>query len=231
MKPNGQITTGAGLIALAVFFNLPFARLAATFNSPDILRQPTTTILAAFTAGGPALIATWYAFALAALLFIPAGLAHAFASNRLTTAPALAISAALIGTLAGLLQAMGLLRWTLVVPSLAASGDTEGFALIHAYAGLALGEHLGQLLTAFHVALIAVLQLRERARVTPLIGIASAALLTLGAMEGPALALGLNGTPYALAAIAGYLALTLWMILSGVGLLRQSTPARRPLIA
>jgi hypothetical protein len=225
MKP-----TGLSLIALAILFNLPFARLAATFNYPDILRQPTETILAAFTAGGPALIATWYAFALSALLMIPVALAHAFTRNRLTTAPELAISAALIGTLAGLLQAMGLLRWVLVVPGLAATGDTQGFALIHAYAGMGLGEHLGMLLTAFHVALIAQIQQREGTRLLAATGAITTLLIALGGMEGPALALGLNGTAFGLAAIAGYLCLSLWLVLSGLSLLRQA-PAQRPALA
>ncbi len=217
MKP-----TGLSLIALAVFFNLPFARLAATFDYPDILRQPTEVILTAFTAGGPALIATWYAFALAALLFIPVALAHAFAKNRLTTAPALAISAGLIGSLSGLLQAMGLLRWVVVVPALAASGDANGFALIHAYAGMALGEHLGQVLMAGHIGLIAAMQGREAARLTAATGALSAALIGFGAFEGPALALGLNGEVFGLSAIAGFLVLTVWMIASGFALLRRA---------
>jgi hypothetical protein len=220
MKP-----TGLSLIALAVLFNLPYARLASAFDYPGILRQPTAAILTAFTAGGPALIATWYAFALSALLMIPVSLAHAFTRGRLTTAPALAISAAIIGTLAGLTQAMGLLRWTLVVPGLAATQDQAGFALIHAYAGLAVGEHLGMLLTALHVGLIAALQHREAARLTTLTGAATTALIALGGMEGPALAMGLDGTAFGLAAIAGYLGLSLWMILSGAALLLQTRPA------
>ena len=212
--------TGLSLIALAVLFNLPFARLAAIFDYPDILRQPADAILTTFAAGGPGLVATWYVFALSAILMIPVSLAHAFALGRLRTTPELAISAALIGVLAGLLQAMGLLRWTLVVPGLAATQDTAGFALIHAYAGLTLGEHLGMLLTAFHVALMAALQHRERARKTALIGAVSTAFIALGAMEGPALALGLNGATFGLSAIAGYLGLSLWLIVSGAGLLR-----------
>jgi hypothetical protein len=225
MKP-----TGLSLIALALLFNLPFARLSATFDYPDILRQPTETILAAFTAGGPALIATWYAFALSAILMIPVSLAHAFAQGRLSRTPELAISAALIGVLAGLLQAMGLLRWTLVVPGLAATHDTAGFALIHAYAGMGLGEHLGMLLTAFHVGLIATLQLREGARTTAFVGTVTTALIALGAMEGPALALGLNGTAFGLSAIGGYLGLSLWLILSGAAILRN-LPAQRAVLA
>lgn len=210
--------TGSALIALAIFFNLPFSRLAATFQYPDILRQPTEVILAAFTAGGRDLIATWYAFALAAMLLVPVGIAHAFAKGRMAKMPELAVSAALIGALAGLLQAMGLLRWVLVVPGLAASGDVQGFAMIHAYAGLGLGEHLGMMLTAGHVALMGGMQRREGMRWAAGLALATATLIGLGAMEGPVLALGGNAQVLALSAVAGYLALSLWMIWSGLAL-------------
>jgi hypothetical protein len=214
--------TGGALIALAVFFNLPYAWLAVTFNYPAILREPAETIFAAFTAGGTQLILAWYAFALAAMLFMPFALAHAFAGNRLKSFPALAISAALIGALAGLLQAMGLLRWVMVIPELARTADpATSFALIHAYAGVALGEHLGMLLTAFHVALMATIQFCEDRRTLAILGGVTTAAITLGAFEGLALALQADGTLLSLGSVAGYLLLTAWLIASGIGLIRR----------
>jgi hypothetical protein len=210
--------TGAALIALAIYFNIPFAQLAARFAYPDILRQPAEVILAEFQAGGVGLIATWYAFALAALLMIPVGLAHAFARGRMALMPELATSAAMLGALAGLLQAMGLLRWVLVVPGLAASGDVQGFELIHAFGGLALGEHLGMVLTAGHVFLVAVMQHKESRRLLALLGHGVGVLIALGAFEGPALAFGLPAGILALCAVVGYLGLSAWMILSGLSL-------------
>lgn len=218
---------GLSLVALAIGFNLPYARLAATFDYPGILRQPADDILAAFSAGGPALVATWWAFALAALLFAPLAMAHALTPDRLARTPGPAVAAAIAGATAGVLQAMGLLRWVLVVPGLAATGDTQGFALIHAFAGTGIGEHLGQLATALHVGLIAGLQSREGHRATAGLGFAAATLITLGAQEGIALALGRDGTAFALAAIAGYLALALWMVASGLGFLRRSAVVSR----
>ncbi len=50
--------TGAALIFLGVGLNIPFAILGATFDYPDILRQPTADVLVRFQAGGAALIAT-----------------------------------------------------------------------------------------------------------------------------------------------------------------------------
>ena len=211
---------GAALVALALAFNLPYLRLAATFDYPGILRDPPATILAALADGGPALIATWYAFAACALIFAPLATAHAL--TRVTTQPALAIAAAIAGALAGLLQAMGLLRWVLVMPQLAHLPDaTAAFTALHAMGGAVIGEHLGQLATALHVGTFAVIHRRENRRTLALTGVVTAALVTAGSFETPALALGLSGTAFALAAIAGYLALTLWLILAGLSLMRR----------
>jgi hypothetical protein len=215
--------TGAALVGLAIYFNIPYSVLSATFDYPGILRAPTAETLEKFTQGGNSLIAVWYGFAFAALLFIPASLAHAFAGQRLRDAPALAISAGLLGALAGLTQAMGLLRWVMVVPGLAAA--TEGgaqFAMLHAYAGVAIGEHLGMLLTAAHVAAVALMQAREAQRGLSILGGVTAAGITLGAYEGVALALGLDGTVFSLGAVAGYLLLTVWLAWSGAVLVRRT---------
>jgi hypothetical protein len=128
-----------------------------------------------------------------------------------------------LGALAGLTQAMGLLRWVMVVPGLAAA--TEGgaqFAMLHAYAGVAIGEHLGMLLTAAHVAVMALIQAREAQRGLAILGGVTAAGITLGAYEGVALALGLDGTVFSLGAIAAYLLLTVGLAWSGVALLRRT---------
>jgi hypothetical protein len=210
----------AALAALAIGFNLPYARLAAVFDYPGILREPPEQILQAFAAGGAGLVLTWYAFALAALLFVPVGMAHALSGKRAQTQAPLAIAAAVAGALAGVLQAMGLLRWVMVVPGLAASGDVEGFTLLHAFAGVAVGEHLGQLLTALHVGLIAQMQMAERAPRTVLLGRLTAAAITLGALEGVVLSVGGDGSAFGLMAVAGYLGLTVWMLASARHLLR-----------
>lgn len=219
---NPTRALGAGLIALALAFNLPYARLAATFDYPGILRQPPETILAALAAGGPSLIATWYAFAACALIFAPLAMAQALGQGRAQHAPALASAAAIAGAFAGVLQAMGLLRWVLVMPQLATLPDaTASFTALHAFGGAVIGEHLGQLATAFHVGLMAAIHRREGRRALALTGTATAALITTGSFETPALALGLGGEAFALTAIAGYLALTLWLILAGITLLRR----------
>jgi hypothetical protein len=54
-----------------VAFNAEFALLAARFDYPDILRRPTTGVLAAFHAGGTPIIVLWWAFTLTAVLLAP----------------------------------------------------------------------------------------------------------------------------------------------------------------
>jgi hypothetical protein len=217
---------GAALIALGLAFNLPYARLAATFDYPGILREPPETILAALVAGGPALILTWYAFAACALIFAPLGMAHAMTQGRMTRSPALAVAAAIAGALAGILQAMGLLRWVLVVPQLAGMPDAATtFAAVHAMGGALMGEHMGQLLTALHVGLIGVMQAQERQRGLAVTAFATSGIITIGSFETVALALGGPGDAFGLAAIAGYLGLTLWLLWSGAALIRS---ARHP---
>lgn len=222
---------GTATIALAILFNLPYALLAASFDYPAILRHPPAEVLARFAAGGAGLVLTWYAFALAALALTPLAIALSVTPRRLAEQPALAVSAALVGALAGLTQAIGLMRWVFVVPDLArtaASGGPEeassaghAFAVIHAYGGVAIGEHLGQLLTALFVALLAIIQWREGRRTAAALGLLTAPLLMLGTGEGLMLALGRNGDTFALVTIAGFLGLTVWLIATGIGLLHR----------
>jgi len=213
--PRLHVTgTAVALLTLAVGFNLPYTYLGVAFDYPNILRKDPAQIMAAFTAGGPALILAWYGFALAALAFVPVGLAHAMARGRIQAEPVLAISAAIAGALAGLTQAMGLLRWVMVVPELAKTGDVQGFMLLHAYAGVAIGEHLGMILTASHIALVSLMQLREGARKTAVLGAVIAAAILTGAMEGLAMALQVDGNLLGLSSMLGYIALTFWLIAS-----------------
>jgi hypothetical protein len=157
--------TGLLLILLPIAFNVIFFLLQRTFEYPDILRRPTDYILSRFNAGGNRLILTWYSFALTGLLFVPtAVLVHqVFAKDDL---PYMAV-ATTIGVLAGLVQFLGLIRWTFLVPYLAKtyfeSGSSQAtrdgiavvFQAFHRYAGVAIGEHLGYLCTSIWTAFIA----------------------------------------------------------------------------
>jgi hypothetical protein len=224
--------TGACAIALAIVFNIPFAVLGATYEYPDILRRPASEALDLFAASGPSLILTWDAFALSALALAPVAIALALTPRRVAERPGLAVGAAILGALAGVTQAIGLFRWVFVVPGLArvhadAAAAPEAriaaertFDLINQYGGVAIGEHLGQLLTALFVLLLAVLQWGERRRISALIGLLAALAIVAGTGEGLAIALGESGEVFSLATIAGFGGLTLWLIATGVGLMR-----------
>jgi len=222
--------TGASAIAFAVVFNVPFSILAATYNYPDVLRGPPGEALDQFAAGGAQLIMTWHAFALSALALVPLAIALSLTPQRINERPALAIGAAITGALAGLAQAIGLWRWVFVIPGLArqhATGDLEtqraaerAFDILNQYGGVAIGEHLGQWLTALFILMLALAQWGERARISAAMGFIATALIASGTHEGIALALGQPAEIFSLITIAGFLAFTLWLIATGIGLFR-----------
>lgn len=157
--------TGLLLILLPIAFNVIFFLLQRTFEYPDILRKPTDHILAQFAAGGKRLVLTWYSFSLTTLLFIPvAVLVHQVLARDDMPYMVLATT---FGVLAGVVQFLGLIRWTFVVPYLAqtylepessdATRDSIAviFQAFHRYAGSAIGEHLGYLCTSLWTAFIA----------------------------------------------------------------------------
>jgi hypothetical protein len=230
MTQNKQILTGLSAIALAVAFNVPFSILAATYDYPDVLRGSAGDALDKFAGGGAPLVLTWHAFALTALALAPMAMALALTKPRVAEKPGLAIGAAIAGSLAGLAQAIGLWRWVFVVPGLArvhAQGNAEAklaaertFDLINQYGGVAIGEHLGQMLTALFVLLLSAAQGGESKRVTAAIGFVTAAAIAVGANEGVALALGQSGAIFAMTTIAGFMGLTAWLIATGIGLIR-----------
>ncbi len=232
-RSRGAMITGGAAIALAILFNVPFSTLASIYQYPDILRRPAGEALDLFASGGPVLILTWYAFAIAALALAPMALALSITPERLKSAPALSIGAALFGALAGVMQAIGLLRWVFAIPAVAAAhadpmaSDAaryqaeRTFDLLNAWGGVAIGEHLGQLLTVVFVLLLSLVQWRESSKVTAMAGFATAAAVAIGTGEGLAIALGGNGEMFSLATIAGFMGLTLWLILTGVNLIRS----------
>lgn len=224
--------TGAAVIVLAIAFNVPYAILAGTYDYPAILRRPAGEALDLFAAGGPGLILTWHAFAWSALALAPTAMALSLTRRSVSEHPGLAIGAALAGSLAAVAQAMGLWRWVFVVPELArahadpaatrATRDAaeQAFEILNLYGGVAIGEHLGQLMTALFVALLSLLHWRDRHRITAAIGGATAAAIAVGTTEGVAITLGRSGELFSLATIAGFLGLTVWMIAAGLGLIR-----------
>lgn len=227
-----ETATGWAALLLSIGFNIPYAILAATFDYPDVLRRDAAEVLTRFASGGEVLVLTWYAFALAAMALLPMALALALTGVRVRSTPALAIGAALAGALAAITQAIGLLRWVFVVPELArthadplalpdaVAASERAFALLNAYGGVAIGEHLGQLLTALFVALVAAMQWGERARITAVVGGVTAIAIAVGTGEGLMLALARPAELFSLFTIAGFLGLALWLAATGIALIR-----------
>ena len=226
--------TGLSTIALALGFNIPFAILGATFEYPDILRRPAAEVLTAFHAGGASLVLTWYAFMLSALLMVPVATAIATALPATRSTPVLRQVAITAGSAAGLLQAVGLSRWVFAVPDLArvqidaAASDTaksasqSAFDLLNHWGGVAIGEHLGQMLTVIFVLSLAIAQLSANgwlSRSAAFAGLAATTLITIGLGEGLAIATGTDPGVLGLLTVVGYLAFTLWLLLTGTSLL------------
>lgn len=225
---------GLSAIAMAIGFNLPYANLVAIYDYPDILRRPAAEALTRFAEGGPALILTWHAFAWAALLLVPLAIGLALTPANRATSDRLAIFAAITGALSGVTQAIGLWRWVFVIPGLArrhAEGDAtaqaaaEGvFDILNTWGGVAIGEHLGQWLLVFFVLALSALQWRQGRRLTGGIGVVTAITTGIGTTEGLAIALGREGDLFSLFTIAGFLGLSLWLILIGLHLISVQQP-------
>ena len=223
------------LILLPIAFTVCFTLLQLRFEYPDILRQPTADILAKFQAGGPSLVAVWYALTLTALLFIPlAVLLHRVLAAR--EAPAALWVATAFGVVAGLAQGLGFLRWPFLVPHLARvylaqeSGEPQRAATVavfeafHRYAGVGVGEHLGYLSTSVWTAGVALLMWRspQFGRALGLSGVALAGGIASGLLEPAGWALGGTINTYS------YLAWAVWLVAVGVRLLlRREVAAHR----
>ena len=153
MKTN--ILIGGLLITGAIALFIPYNMLIVMFEYPDILRQGTATILTKFHEGGDKLIWTWFAFAITGIPLLPA---YILIGQKLEGKTRIIRMATTIGVIGLIVQMIGLLRWTFVVPVLADSfvnaadeptkaAAIMAFKTIHQFAGVILGEHLGQLFT------------------------------------------------------------------------------------
>jgi Domain of unknown function (DUF4386) len=151
--------TAAGLllIALPIAFNACFALLGVRFDYPDVLRRPTSEVLQLFRDGGRSLTLLWWAFAMTAVLLAPAVV---LLSSAVADADGTLVAVAtVVGVLAATVQFLGLIRWPFLVPYLAdADADPDAsparreaidvvFQALNRYLGVAVGEHLGYLLT------------------------------------------------------------------------------------
>jgi hypothetical protein len=228
---NAERVAGALLIFLPLAFNLCFWLLGRRFDYPDILRRPTSEVLARFRTGGAGLLLLWWIFALTAVLLAPT--AVLLVSALVSVNSSLAAVAATTGVMAALVQFLGLLRWPFLVPYLArADAETDisparretidiVFQSFHRYLGVAVGEHLGYLFTgAWSVVTgVALIQATNTPWWSGVAGIVIGALLMMCSLEFVG-AFEQNGWKLAgvLTPIA-YVAWSLWLIVVGVALL------------
>ncbi len=204
--------TGGLLVAIPLIFTAGFTGLQMTFDYPGILRHPAGEVLERFAAGGADLHAYWYALFVAAILLVPAAIGWAVMNWK--HSPLEAALAGSFGALAGLVQAMGLLRWTVLVPSLAtaytAPGATDldkalaaqSFDTANLYLGMGVGEHMGYLFTALFTVMLA-LAIVKRWNVMAWLGLVLAAGIAAGLLEP-------FGVP--MAAMINTLSFTAWSV-------------------
>ncbi|ADB38891.1 DUF4386 domain-containing protein [Spirosoma linguale] len=220
---------GQLLIVGAVLVLIPYSILTIIFDYPDILRQDTGVVLARFQAGGPALIATWWAFAITGF---PLLIAYVLIGQRLETKVYFVRWVTLVGVVSGLVQMIGLLRWTFVVPVLASTyvhttdpairaASVVAFQTIHQYGGVVLGEHLGQALTIIWTVMLsrAFNQLSLFPRWVSWFGYVASAVY--GLAQGDLAATVIPGFPvWDLAGLLGSTLWLIWLLLLGVQFLR-----------
>ncbi len=166
-----RILAGSLLVAVPLIFTAGFTGLQMSFDYPGILRHPAGEVLTRFAAAGADLHAYWYLMFVAGVLLIPAAIAWALLNWK--HAPVASALAGGFGALAGLVQAMGLLRWTVLVPALATAYTApdatdmtralaaQSFDTANAYLGMGVGEHMGYLFTALFTVMVALTIVRR----------------------------------------------------------------------
>jgi len=218
-------TTGSLFVLGALAFGAAATVLSATFDWPDILREPAGVVLPAFVDGGTSLVWTWFATAWTyALLLVPILLLPAVLGRR--GDPVLR-AATYVGATSVVLALIGFLRWVFVVPPLADSyvtgGATEKAAAAaawtaqHQFGGALLGEHLGQLLAIGWSITLSVIILRSR--VLPRwLGVAGLVVSVLYLTnQGDILATAVPGFPvWDLGGLIGSTTWGLWVAVLGV---------------
>ena len=214
---NGK-AIGYLLIAGAVDVLLPYIILTLIFDYPGILREESSTILIRFHQGGSSLIFTWFAFA---ILGLPLLVAYSLIGQVVNVKKPQLKWATTIGVISVIVQIIALLRWVFVVPVLAteyvntsSSSKQEAietsFKLIHQFAGVLLGEHIGQLFTIIWTIVIsaALYRLKLIPKWLSWWGFIASFIYFLAQAE--LLATVIPGFP--VIGIAGFLGSTLWLL-------------------
>jgi hypothetical protein len=220
--------TGALFLIGALAFATAATILSATFDWPDILREPADVVLASFSAGGPGLVWTWFGTAWTyAILAVPILLLPTALGRRDDAALWVATFA---GAISVVLALIGFLRWVFVVPPLAQmyqQSDAANRTAVaaawlaqHQFGGALLGEHLGQLLGIGWSVTLSIIIMRSQVlpRSLGIIGLLVSVIYLFN--QGDILATALPGFPvFDLAGLIGSSGWGLWVAALGVTLL------------
>ena len=222
------------MIAGAVGVFIPYTLLTINFEYPGILRQDIGIVLTKFHNGGGALIFTWWAFA---ILGLPLLVAYIKIGQQFENRISFIKWATVLGVVSGIVQIIGLLRWVFVVPVIAnnyaATTDPivkeiakSSFQSIHQFAGVLLGEHLGQLFTIAWTIIISIafIKLKLFPQWVSWLGIISSIIYLLAQAE--LFATVIPGFP--VWSMAGFIGSTLWLVwlvITGILFIRYKTSA------
>jgi len=212
----GRRLTAGLLVAGAASVNLAFLGLGSVFDYPTVLNKPPAEVLATFHAN------QWVIGGLFLFMAIGAGLLAPIALRvgRLGSAIALRISVP-VGIAAAAVQVIGLMRWPVLVPGLAAQATdpsaAETFDSLNLVLGTVIGETFGYALTAAWTVLVAV-GLRRTLLGTPLAitGFVAAAMIATGVVEP------LNVPVVGLLNFLGYIVWSAWLIAFAIAVLRSA---------
>jgi hypothetical protein len=203
------------LVTAAVLVNVAFTGLGAVFDYPDVLKHPAGEVLADFRAAQFAVTSWFLVLALGAAMLAPV----AIGVGRLSEARAMRWAVP-VGIAAAAVQVVGLLRWPLLVPGWAASGDEAAFTTANLVLGNLIGETGGYLLTAAWTGLVlAALGPAFAGRLFVAAGAVSAVLI-LGGVLSP-----LNLPLIDTANLAGYVLWSLWLVAFAAVLVLRRVPA------
>lgn len=230
MQFKTEKAIGWSLLLGSILVLIPYTILVMEFNYPDILRKPTGQILTQFHQGGSHLIYTWLAFALVGLPLLRTAV---LIGQKYQDTYSFVKWGTTLGIIGFVVQIIGLLRWTFVVPVLASeyvtgnemtkAASVTTFKVIHQFGGVLLGEHLGQLFSISWTIMIAVLFLKVKLfpKTLHYFGILASVIYLTAQAE--LLNTVIPDLPYI--SISGFLGSTLWliylMILGGCFLMKK----------
>ncbi|MEP7108139.1 MAG: DUF4386 domain-containing protein [Ferruginibacter sp.] len=211
-------TIGYLLITGAIGVFIPYTILTITFEYPGILRHDAGTVLTKFHDGGPALIFTWWAFA---ILGLPLLIAYILIGQKLENKFSFIKWVTTVGIISGIVQIIGLLRWVFVVPLIANNYLTAGdvaskeaakisFLVVHQFGGVLLGEHIGQLFTIAWTIMVsyAFIKLRLFPKWVNWLGIGASVIYLLAQAELFATVI----PEFPVWEMAGFIGSTLWLL-------------------